>query len=163
MYSGDENRQSCKYWKFTAASTQNDDFYCKKWSFALLLLTNPLPLTIRHIIAMGVVAIGGLLSLTIWPQRVMIMVISMIFLDGEFWISKENLPAQHKISKFQRAKSVVFQSTMGNTIFLVAADTVLHFPSFQSSSSIRVHQGIQYRKRIMEKEPNLMEKLLRQS
>ena len=59
MYSDDENRQSCKYWKFTAASAQNDDFYCKKWSFALLLLTNPLPYTIRHNIAMELVAIGG--------------------------------------------------------------------------------------------------------
>jgi hypothetical protein len=37
----------------------------KKWSIALLLLTNPLPLTIIHNIAMGVVAIGSLLSLTI--------------------------------------------------------------------------------------------------
>jgi hypothetical protein len=34
----------------------------KKWSFALLLLTNPLPYTIRRIISLGVVAIGGLLS-----------------------------------------------------------------------------------------------------
>ena len=88
MYSGDENRQSCKYWKFTAASAQNDDFYCKKWSFALLLLTNPLPLTTIHNIAMGVVAIGGLLPLALGQQRVIIMVISMIFffwiLDGEF-------------------------------------------------------------------------------
>ena len=88
MYSGDENRQSCKYWKFTAASAQNDDFYCKKRSFAKLLLTNPLYYTIRHNIAMELVGIGCLLSLTIGPQRVIIMVISMIFffwiLDGEF-------------------------------------------------------------------------------
>jgi hypothetical protein len=32
--------------KITAGSAQNDDFYCKKWSFALLLLTNPLSNTI---------------------------------------------------------------------------------------------------------------------
>jgi hypothetical protein len=37
----------------------------KKWSFALLLLTNPLSYTIRHNISIGVVAIGGPLSLTI--------------------------------------------------------------------------------------------------
>ena len=88
MYSVDKNQQSCKYSKFTAASAQNDDFYCKKWSFALLLLTNPLPLTTIHNIAMGVVAIGGLLPLALGQQRVIIMVISMIFffwiLDGEF-------------------------------------------------------------------------------
>jgi hypothetical protein len=44
---------------------KNDDFYSKKWSFALLLLTNPLSYTIRHIISMKVVAIGGLLSLNL--------------------------------------------------------------------------------------------------
>jgi hypothetical protein len=36
-----------------------------KWLFALLLLTNPLPYTIRHNIAMELVAIGGPLPLTI--------------------------------------------------------------------------------------------------
>jgi hypothetical protein len=43
--------------------------------------------------------------------------------------------------KFEISKSKVgrFQSTMGNTIFLVATHPVCHFPSFQSSSSIRVH------------------------
>jgi hypothetical protein len=46
MYIADEKRQSCKYLKITAASAQNDDFYCKKWSFSLLLLTNPLSYTI---------------------------------------------------------------------------------------------------------------------
>jgi hypothetical protein len=73
--------------KNSAASAQNDDFYCKKWSFALLLLTNPLPYTIRHNISMGLVAIGGPLSLTLGRQRVIIMVVSVIFffwiLDGE--------------------------------------------------------------------------------
>jgi hypothetical protein len=63
---------------------QNGDFYCKKWSFALLLLTNPLPYTIRHIIAMELVAIGVLLSLTLGWQRVIIMVISMIFFFSDF-------------------------------------------------------------------------------
>ena len=84
MYSGDENRQSCKYSKFTAASAQNGDFYCKKRSFAKLLLTNPLYYTIRHNIAMELVAIGGLLSLTLGQQRVIIMVISMIFFFSDF-------------------------------------------------------------------------------
>jgi hypothetical protein len=87
MYSVDKSRQSCKYSKFTAASAQNDGFYCKKWSFALLLLTNPLPYTIRHNISIGLVAMSCLLSLTLGQQRVIIMVISLIFgfwiLDGE--------------------------------------------------------------------------------
>jgi hypothetical protein len=87
MYSADEKRQSCKNSKISAASAQNDDFYCTKWLFALLLLTNPLYYTIIHNIAMGVVAIGGLLSLTLDRQRVILMVISMIFFfldfDGE--------------------------------------------------------------------------------
>jgi hypothetical protein len=46
MYSGDEKGRRCKYSKITAGSAQNNDFYCKKWSFALLLLTNPLSNTI---------------------------------------------------------------------------------------------------------------------
>jgi hypothetical protein len=88
MYSAIENRQSCKYLKISAASAQNDDFYCKKWSFALLLLTNPLPLTILNNLSMGSIGIGCLLSLTLGWQRVIIMVISMILvisviLDGE--------------------------------------------------------------------------------
>jgi hypothetical protein len=79
MYSVDEKRQSCRYSKFTAASAKNGDFYCKKRSFALLLLTNPLPYTIRHIIAMELVAIGVLLSLMLGQQWVIIMVILLIF------------------------------------------------------------------------------------
>jgi hypothetical protein len=51
--------------KITAGSAQNNDFYSKKWLFALLLLTNPLSYTIRHNISMGVVAIGDLLSSTL--------------------------------------------------------------------------------------------------
>ena len=86
MYSGDKNRQSCKNSRFTAASEQNGDFYCKKRSFALLLLTNPLPYTIRHNIAMELVAIGVLLSLTLGQQRVIIMVILVIFFFSDFWI-----------------------------------------------------------------------------
>jgi hypothetical protein len=62
MCSHDKNRRKHKHSKITAGSAQNDDFYCKKWYFALLLLTNPLRLTIIHNIAMGLVAIGGLLS-----------------------------------------------------------------------------------------------------
>jgi hypothetical protein len=65
MYSDDEKRRKCKYLKIFAGSVQNSDFYSKKGSFALLLLTNPLPLTTIHNIAMGVVAIGGPFPLTI--------------------------------------------------------------------------------------------------
>ena len=78
MYSADEKGRKHKYSKLAAGSAQNDVFYCKKWSFALLLLTNPLPLTIRHNIAMKLVAIGVLLSLTLGQQRVIIMVILVI-------------------------------------------------------------------------------------
>jgi hypothetical protein len=65
MYSGDEKGRKHKYPKITASSAQNEQISCKKWSFALLRLTNPLSYTIRHNIAMGVVAIGVLLSLPI--------------------------------------------------------------------------------------------------
>jgi hypothetical protein len=65
MYSAFEKQWKHKYLKINAGIAQNGDFYCKKWLFALFLLTNPLPLTIRHNISMGVVAIGGLLSLTL--------------------------------------------------------------------------------------------------
>jgi hypothetical protein len=65
MFGVIENRQSCKYSKIAAASAQNEQIYSKKWSFALLLLINPLYYTIRHNISMGVVAIGGPFSLTI--------------------------------------------------------------------------------------------------
>jgi hypothetical protein len=84
MYRADEKRQSCKNSRNSAARAQNDDFYCKKWSFALLLLTNPLPLTIIHNISMGAIGIGGLLSLTLDRQRVIIMVISMISMILDF-------------------------------------------------------------------------------
>jgi hypothetical protein len=56
----------------------------KKWSFALLLLTNPLYYTIIHNIAMGVVAIGVLLSLALGQQRVIIMVIMVIIFFSDF-------------------------------------------------------------------------------
>jgi hypothetical protein len=75
MYSGVEKGRKRKYPKITASSAQNEQISCKKWSFSLLLLTNPLSYTIRHNISMGVVAIGVLLSLPIGPQRVIIMVI----------------------------------------------------------------------------------------
>jgi hypothetical protein len=84
MFGVIENRQSCKYLKITAASEQNEQINSKKWSFALVLLTNPLPLTIIHNISMELVAIGGLLSLTLDRQRVIIMVISMIFFFSDF-------------------------------------------------------------------------------
>jgi hypothetical protein len=84
MYRAFENRQSCKYLKITAASEQNEQINSKKWSFALLLLSNPLPLTILNNLSMKVVAIGCLLSLTLGWQRVIIMVISMIFFFSDF-------------------------------------------------------------------------------
>jgi hypothetical protein len=49
----------------SVARAQNGDFYCKKWSFALLLFTNPLPLTILNNVSMKVGGIGGPLPLTI--------------------------------------------------------------------------------------------------
>jgi hypothetical protein len=79
MYSADEKQRKHKYLKIFAGIAQNSDFYSKKWSFALLLLTNPLSYTIIHNISMGLVGIGCLLSLTLGWQRVIIMVISMIF------------------------------------------------------------------------------------
>jgi hypothetical protein len=75
MCSDDKNRRKRKYSKYTGAKAQNEQISCKKLSFALLLLTNPLSYTIRHIISMGVVAIGGLLSLTLGRQWVIIMLI----------------------------------------------------------------------------------------
>jgi hypothetical protein len=66
MHSADEKGRKRKYSKITACSSaQNEQISCKKWLFALLLLTNPLSYTKRHIISMGVVAIGGLLSLNL--------------------------------------------------------------------------------------------------
>jgi hypothetical protein len=66
MHSAKEKQRNHKYSKNCAAIAQNEQIYSKKWSFALLLLTNPLSYTIRHIISMGVVAmIGGPLPLTI--------------------------------------------------------------------------------------------------
>jgi hypothetical protein len=50
---------------------------------------------------------------------------------------------------------------MGITIFLVATHHVCHSLSLQSSPLIRVHQGRLLEKRIIEKEPDLMEKSLR--
>jgi hypothetical protein len=84
MYSAFEKQRKHKYSKNNAAIAQNGDFYCKKWSFALLLLTNPLPLPILNNVSMKVVAIGCLLSLTLGRQQVIIMVILVIFDD--FWI-----------------------------------------------------------------------------
>ena len=124
MYRDDENRQSCKYWKFTAASAQNGDFYCKKRSFALLLLTNPLPYTIRHNIAMELVAMSGLLPLTLGQQRVIIMVISIIFFFSDFgWrkfeFQKNTCRRSAKFQNFKRAKSVVFDPPWETPSFLL--------------------------------------------
>jgi hypothetical protein len=65
MCSHDKKQRKHKYSKNSAAIAQYEQIYSKKWSFALLLLTNPLSYTIIHNIAMGVVAIGVLLSLPI--------------------------------------------------------------------------------------------------
>ena len=69
-------------------------------------------------------------------------------------------------------KSPVFQTSTfpsfldppcKSNLFLFASDPLCHFPSsFQSSPSIRVHQGRLLGKRIIEKEPDLMEKSLGQ-
>jgi hypothetical protein len=60
-----KNDGSANIQKNSAASAQNEQISCKKWSFSLLILTNPLPLTILNNVSMKVVAIGGPLSLTI--------------------------------------------------------------------------------------------------
>jgi hypothetical protein len=75
MYCADEKGRKHKYSKNSAAIAQNEKIYSKKWSFALLLFTNPLPLTILNNLSMKVVGIGCLLSLTLGQQRVIIMVI----------------------------------------------------------------------------------------
>jgi hypothetical protein len=46
MCSHDEKGRKHKYSKISAGRAQNEQINSKKWSFALLLLTNPLPLTI---------------------------------------------------------------------------------------------------------------------
>jgi hypothetical protein len=46
MYCADEKGRKRKYSKNSAAIAQNEQIYSKKWSFAVLLLTNPPPLTI---------------------------------------------------------------------------------------------------------------------
>jgi hypothetical protein len=58
---------------------------------------------------MGVVAIDGLLSLTLGRQRVIIMVISMI-LDFGLWMPN---------FEFSKSKVGRFQSTMGKQSFLL--------------------------------------------
>jgi hypothetical protein len=58
-----KNNGSTNIQKNSAAIAQNGDFYCKNWSFALLLFTNPLFYTIINNISMAVVAIGGLFPL----------------------------------------------------------------------------------------------------
>jgi hypothetical protein len=126
MNSGDENQQSCKFSKNIAASAQNASFSCKKWSFALLLLTNPLSYTIGRIISMRVIAIGGLLSLTIWPQRVIIMVISMILDDG-------NLKFQKSAAQNRKTKSVVFDPPWETPSFLLL--WTLYAISFHSNNT----------------------------
>jgi hypothetical protein len=47
-----KNNRSTNIQKNSAAIVQNEQIYSKKWSFALLLLTNPLSYTIIHNIAM---------------------------------------------------------------------------------------------------------------
>jgi hypothetical protein len=154
MYSGDENRRKRIYSKNSAGSAQNEQFYSKKWSFALLLLTNPLSYTIINNISMEVVAIGGPLSLPIGPQRVIIMVKMISMSVMKFEISKDHsAKSQNKVGRFS--------FTMGNTIFLVAMHPVCHFLVFQCFLSTLIHQGRLLGKRIIEKEPDLMEKSLR--
>jgi hypothetical protein len=118
MYCADEKGRKCKYPKITAASAQNDDFYCKKWSFALLLLTNPLPLTIIHNISMGATGIGCLLSLTLGWQRVIIMVISMILVISVIFLVKHDVMQQNH-RKFEIQSSVIFHPPWETPSFLL--------------------------------------------
>ena len=85
---------------------------------------------------MELVAIGVLLSLTVMLRKDD----HVDFDDFGFWVMKFEISKYHS-SKSQNSKqSRSFSIHHGKTTFLVAADTVLHFPSFQSSSSIiRVH------------------------
>jgi hypothetical protein len=68
-----------------------------------------------------------------------------------------------KITRNSNSKVCRFPFTIGNIIFLVATDPVCHFHSFQHYKSTLLHQGRLLRKKIIKKEPNLMEKSLRQS
>ena len=86
---------------------------------------------------------------------------SMVNVISFFWWSMTSRAA--KSHEIQIQKLCHFPSTMGNTIFLVALDPVCHFLSFQCLSSTLIHQGRLSRKRIIEKEPDLMEKSQRQS
>jgi hypothetical protein len=49
MYSGDENRQSCKYSKITDASAQNEHISCKKNGFLHYFFSPILFLTLLYI------------------------------------------------------------------------------------------------------------------
>ena len=136
MYSAAEKRQSCKYSKNSAASAQNEQINSKKWSFALLLLTNPLFYTIINNISMAVVAIDGLLSLTIWPQWVINHHGDFNDFD-DFWILddrnlkfQKNLLVQCKISK---PKSVVFNPPWETPSFLLLWTYFIPFLHFNAS------------------------------
>jgi hypothetical protein len=124
--------------------------------FLLLFLVNPLPLTILNIMSMTVVAIGCHLSLTIGPQQVIIMVISMILMILRFG----DVTAWEICTNFKFQASV-FSIHHGKHIFLVAADPVCHFFSLQCFQSTLIHQGRWSRKGSIEKELYLMEKSLR--
>ena len=121
MCSADEKRQSCKNSKISAASAQNDDFYCKKWSFALLLLTNPLYYTIIHNIAMGVVAIGSFVidHLTTVGDH------HSDFADFGFWMMKFEFQTK------TAGETLSFLIHHGKHHLFVATDPVGHFLSFQ--------------------------------
>jgi hypothetical protein len=136
MYSAIENRQKHIYPEITAGSVQNEQISCKKWYFLLLFLVNPLPLTILNIMSMTVVAIGCHLSLTIGPQQVIIMVISMILMILRFG----DVTAWEICTNFKFQASV-FSIHHGKHIFLVAADPVCHFFSLQCFQSTLIHQG----------------------
>jgi hypothetical protein len=66
----------------------------------------------------------------------------------------------NKITRNSNSKVGRFQSTMGKQPFLLLQTLLDLFLSFQCLLPTLIHQGRLSRKRITEKEPNLMEKLL---
>jgi hypothetical protein len=109
MYSVGEKRRKRKYLKI-ASSAQNEQISCKKWSFSLLFSTNPLPLTILNNVSMKVVAIGGLLSLTIGRQQTIIMVISFDFHDSWIWMGKFEFQIKLAGAQFEKRKNEKLQN-----------------------------------------------------
>jgi hypothetical protein len=73
----------------------------------------------------------------------------------------DDLMSRTKITSISNFKPPSFLIHHGKATFLVATDPVCHFLSFQCFQSTLLHQGRLSRRRSIEKEANLMEKLLR--